>query len=116
LLEILLGHGNTDSTKYKIIIRFLNLISNKENRKKLYRKMGALYRARSAIVHGSDRQPAFECINILEEYEYIIRTAITEFIDTMQSLKLNYGELIDKLDHDRPGISKIDTSKISWNE
>lgn len=27
-----------------------------------------------------------------------------------------YGQMIDKLDHDRPGLSEIDTSKISWNE
>ena len=66
-LEILLGQGDADSIKYKIIIRLLNLISNnRETREMLHCKMGGLYAARNAIVHQSDIKPAFDCINNLE--------------------------------------------------
>ena len=44
--------------KYKIIIRLLNLISNKEAiRRKLYSKMAAVYKARSAA-YQIDNQPS----------------------------------------------------------
>jgi len=95
------------------VVILLNLISkNKETREKLHDKTRELYDARSAIVHGGDKQRAFKCINNPEVYEEIIRTVIIVFIDTMKSLDLDHREMIRKLDCDETDIYEIGT--ISW--
>lgn len=117
-LEILLGQGDADSIKYRVIIRLLNLISSKkEVRKRHYEKMRSLYNARNILVHGLEKNPTFyRCIDNIGNYEEIVRRVITIFINTMKSLNINHEQMIAKLDFDKADIYEIDISNMSWKE
>jgi hypothetical protein len=115
-LELLFGRGEPDSIKHKILTRLINLRSSQTDvRQTLYQKMSNLYQARSIIVHGQGNPTKLDLVfKNLFNYEEIIRKAIIVFMEAMSTKKLNYEQVIEKLDYDKSTIYEIDISSIDW--
>ena len=115
-LELLFGSGDADSIKHKILIRMINLLSDiRENRELLYNKMNDLYAARNVLVHGLTKKQKFNiCISNLQNYETIIREALSVFILTMKANNLDYEGMLKKLDYDKAKIHNMDMTVTKW--